>query len=199
VPLFDPDNIRSAEVGALWHLVDLLTECEAVRDLAEATGSTPEELKASARERFIIGPHAGPWDADDFTESELEVRFIEFQVYLPTEGGRTVVRSDGSFDRADEAGEIGLITRRLVRKSELASFNEAAGVDGRQDAYLFFADCVSAMEQEAMTKAELRECPRLQGFNRQQGPSFGEKRSESAQGVYLFTHHTISWGDPIEQ
>lgn len=193
MPLFDPENIRSAEVGALWHLVDMLAECDAVQALAEASDA------AGARERFVVGPHAGPWDADEFTEEELESRFIEFQVYLPTEAGRTVVKSASSFDRADEAGDIGLIVRRLVRKSELAAFNEAAGVDGRQDAYLFFADCISAMEQEAMTKAELRECPRLQGFNRQQGPSFGEKRSESAQGVYLFTHHMISWGDPIEQ
>jgi hypothetical protein len=197
VPLFDPNNFRSAEVAALWHFVDLLTECEAVQALAEATGADAAALKASARQRFIIGPHGGPWDADEFTIAELETRFIEFQVYLPVEGGRVVVRSDGSFDRADEGGDFNMIIRRLVRESELAAVDAENVLDGRQAIYLGFSDCISAMEQEAMIRAENRECPRLQAFTRQRGPSFGEKKSESAQGEYLYAYYAITWGDSI--
>lgn len=195
--LFDPNNIQSAEFGALWHLVDLLTECEAVQTLAEAEGGDESALKASARERFIIGPHAGPWDAEQFTVEELEARFIEFQVYVPTDGGRTVVASDGSFDRADEGGDIMLITRRLCRRSEVNTFADDTGLEGRQDLYLWFGDLISAMEAEAMVRAESRECPRLHAFTRQQGPSFGLKEYESAQGEFLQTLHSITWGDPI--
>lgn len=195
--LFDPNNFRSAEVATLWHFVDLLTECEAVQELTEATGGDAAALKASARRRFIFGPHGGPWDADEFTIAELETRFIEFQVYLPIEGGRVVVRSDGSFDRADEGGDFGMTVRRLVRESELNASDVENAIDGRQRIYLGFADCISAMEQEAMVRAENRECPRLQSFTRQQGPAFGVKECEAAQGVYLFAHYAPTWGDPI--
>lgn len=199
MPEFDPDDIQSAEFGALWHTIDLLTGCAAVQALAEATGGTAELLAESARQRFIVGPHAGPWDADQFTVAELEARFIEFQLYVPTEGGRTVVLSDSSFTRADEAGEIMLITRRLARLGELAANYPATGLDGRQNLYMWFGDQISAMEAEAMVKAETRECPRLLNFTRQQGPLFGMKEHESAQGEYLYTLHSIGWGDNIEQ
>ena len=195
--LFDQDDIRSAEARALWDLIDLLTACESVQELAEATGGNAGELQSSARTRFIIGPHSGPWDSDQFTIAELEARFVEFQLYVPMEGGRGVVKSDGSFDRADETGEIHLITRRLCREAELKAFNTDANITGRQDLYLGFTDCISAMEQEAMTLAESRNCPTLRSFVRVQGPSFGLKSYESTQGEYLFARHSITWGDSI--
>jgi hypothetical protein len=92
-----------------------------------------------------------------------------------------------------------MITRRLARESELAATYPATGLDGRQNLYMWFGDYISAMEQEAMTLAESRECPRLLNFVRLQGPSFGQKEHESAQASYLFCLHSIGWGDPIEQ
>lgn len=197
--LFDPENIRSAEFAALWHMVDLLTECDAVKVLAEAVGADDAAKKIDARKRFTVGPQPTFWDADDCTEEEAENRFIEFQLFLPEEGGRSVIRSDGSFDRADETGDFYMVVRRLCRKAELAAFNTEAQLDGRQDVYAFFADAVSAMEQEAMTRAEFRECPRLQAFNRQIGPSFGAREWVSMQGECLMVRYAITWGDPIGQ
>lgn len=198
--LFDPEDIKSCEIDALWRIVDLLTECENVQELAEAVGETPEELKASARRRFIVGPHAGPWDADQFKIAEIEANhFIEFQLYVPTEGGRTVVKSSGSFDRADEAGDIMMITRRIIRQSEMGEYDAANNLDGRQIAWLFFTDRISAMEQEAMTLCEHRDgSPTLRAFIRQAGPEFGRVTEESEQGVFMQTVHAIKWGDPIE-
>jgi hypothetical protein len=187
VPLFDPDNVDSGEAGALWHLADLLAECDAAKALAEKTGGTDAANKTATREKIIVGPHAGSWSADGFTEEEMESRFIEFQLTAPLEGGKAAVKSDGSFDRADETGEFLLLIRRHARQSEMAD---------QSDLYLWFLDKIAALEQELMTRAESRACPRLLSITRQQGPAFGERKKASAQGEFLFTAHSIGWGDP---
>lgn len=186
--MFDPNTAASAEASALWHLADLLAECAAAQTLAEETAGTSGENKTATRAKIIVGPHAGSWDGDQFTKDELAVRFIEFQLWAPMEGGRTVVKSDGSFDRADEGGQFMLTTRRFAREAELVD---------RSDLYLFFLDQVAALEAELIVKAERRECPRLLSVARQQGPAFGGRSQASAQGEYLFTTHSIGWGDPI--
>lgn len=186
--MFDPNAVVSAEAGALWHLAELLSECERAWDLTENTGGTDEENIAATREKIIVGPHLGSWGADGFTEVEMESRFIELQLTSPIEGGRTVVMSDSSFDRADEGGEFMLLIRRHARQSEMVD---------QSDLYLWFLDRISALEQELMTKAENRECPRLQGITRTQGPAFGARKKAATQGDYLFTQHTITWGDNI--
>jgi hypothetical protein len=187
VPLFDPDNANSAEAAALYHLADLIAECEAAQRLTEATGTAPEK-KAATLAKIVIGPHEGPWDGDKFTREEMAVRFVEFQIWAPTEGGRTVVLSDSSFARADEGGDFMLAIRRYARQVEL---------NDRSDLYLFFLDNVSALEAEMMVKAETRECPRLQAVTRQVGPAFGARGQAAAQGEYLHAAHSITWGDPI--
>jgi hypothetical protein len=186
--MFDPDNAVSAEASALWHLADLLAECSQAQSLAEKTAGTSAENKAATRAKIIVGPHEGSWDGDKFTKQEMEVRFIEFQLTSPIEGGRTLVKSDSSFDRADEAGDFILLIRRFARDVEMVD---------PSDLYLSFLDRVSALEQELLTKAELRECPRLLSITRQQGPAFGARKKTTAQGEYLHTYHTIGWGDPI--
>lgn len=186
--MFDPNAVASAEAGALWHLAELLSECERAWDLTENTGGTDEENTAATREKIIVGPHLGSWAADGFTVEEMETRFIELQLTSPIEGGRTVVRSDSSFDLADEGGDFLLLIRRHARKSEMVD---------QSNLYLWFLDKVSALEQELMTKAELRKCPRLQAITRTQGPAFGARKKQTAQGDYLFTQHTITWGDQI--
>lgn len=186
--MFDPNAVVSAEAGALWHLADLLSECERAWALAEETGGTDQENTDATRAKVIVGPHLGSWAADGFTSEEMEVRFIEFQLTSPIEGGRTVVRSDSSFDRADEGGDFMLLIRRHARQSEMVD---------QSDIYLWFLDQISALEQELMTKAELQECPRLQAITRTQGPAFGARKKLTAQGDYLFTQHSITWGDSI--
>lgn len=190
MPLFDPDNAVSAEASALWHLADLIAECTYAQELAEETGGTDAENKAATLLKIIVGPHEGPWDTDRFDEDELAERFMSFQVWSPLEGGKTVVRSDGSFDRADEGGDFMLAIRRYARGEEMQD---------KQDLYLFFLDRVAALEQEMMTLAETRECPRLQSVARQQGPAFGARDKAKSQGEYLFATHSITWGDAIQE
>ncbi len=185
MPLFDPNAPASAEAGALWHLAELISQCEAAQRLAEETAGTDEENEDATRLKVIIGPHEGSWDGDQFTKDELAVRFIEFHLWAPEEGGRTVVASDSSFDRADEGGEFILQIRRHAREAESAS-----------DLYLWFLDNVSALEAEMMVKAESRECPRLQAVTRQQ-IGFAPKSQIPEQGDYVHATHTITWGDPI--
>ena len=186
--MFDPDNAVSAEASALWHMADLLSECERAWALAEETGGTDQENTDATRLKIIVGPHIGPWNGESMTKTEMETRFIEFQITSPVDEGKTVVRSDGSFDRADEVGEFMLSIRRYARDVEM---------NDPSDLYLWFLDQVGALEQELMVKAELRECPRLQSITRIQGPAFPPKKKTSAQGEYIFTTHTITWGDPI--
>lgn len=188
MPLFDPDNTTSAEASALYALADLLSECTAAQALAEETGGTAEANATATRAKVILGPHAGPWDGEQFTPTELAARFIEFQLTSPLDGGRTVVKSDGSFDRADEQGEFLLLIRRHARDSEMAD---------PSDLYLWFLDQIATLEQQLLTNAETRECPRLLAVTRTQGPAFPHRQEGSTQGEYIFTQHTIAWGDPI--
>lgn len=188
MPLFDPDNATSAEASALWYLAELLSECTAAQALAEETGGTAEENAEATRAKVIVGPHAGPWDGVEFTQVEMESRFIEFQLTSPLEGGKTLVKSDGSFDRADEGGDFILLIRRYARDSEMADMS---------DLYLWFLDRIAALEQELLTKAESRECPRLLSVTRTQGPSFSPRKSAPTQGEYIFTQHSIGWGDNV--
>lgn len=185
MPLFDIDNPLCADATALYQTGQYLAECSAAWSLAEASG-TDEEKKAATLQRVIIGPHAGPWDDDEFTVDELAARFIEFQIYAPLEGGKTLI-SD-ALD-TDEGGEIYLTTRRYCRPAELVD---------RQDLYLFFVDRMAALEHQLLQWFENgRNQPRLYSVTRRQGPAFGEKKSETAQGEYLFMHHTIGWGDNL--
>lgn len=188
MPLFDPDTATSAEAVALWHLADLLSECAAAQALAEETAGTAEENAEATRAKIIVGPHAGAWDGERFDKIELESRFIEFQLTAPIDGGKVVAKSDGSFDRGDEGGDFVLLIRRFARDNEM---------DDMSDLYLWVLDKIAALEQELITKAETRECPRLLSVSRVQGPAFGGIKKTSAQGNYLFSQHTISWGDPI--
>lgn len=186
--MFDPDNVVSAEAGALWHLADLLAECSSAQALAEKTGGTDAENKAETRLKVIVGPHAGPWNGESMTKTEMETRFIEFQVTPPTEEGKSAIRSDGSFDRADESGEFMLSIRRYARDVEM---------NDQSDLYLWFLDQIGRLEQELLVRAENRECPRLNSITRVQGPAFPTKKKKSSQGEYIFTTHMITWGDQI--
>lgn len=188
MPLFDANTATSAEATALWHLADLLSECTAAQELAESTGGTAEENAEATRAKVVVGPHAGSWDGDRFTKIELESRFIEFQLTSPLEGGKTLVKSDGSFDRADEGGEFILLIRRYARDSE---------IEDMSDLYLWFLDQIATLEQQLLTNAETRECPRLLSVTRTQGPAYSSVKRTSAQGEYIFTQHSIGWGDSI--
>lgn len=187
MPLFDPNNTVSDEAEVLWNLADLLAECEAAQRLAEKTTGTAGERKIATRAKIIVGPHAGPWGGDAFTPDEMASRFIEFQLALPTESGRTLVKSGGSFDRPDVTSDVWMYVRRHARASELSD---------RSDLYLWFLDQMAALENELMVKSEQRECPVLQAIVRQQ-IGYGALKKKSAQGEFLHTLHTITWGDPI--
>lgn len=185
MPLFDPNAAASAEAAALYSLAELLADCANAQALAEASGPNAAD---ETRKKIIVGPDAGPNDGTSFTRVELENQLIEFHITVPIEGGRTCVKSDGSFDRADEQGEFLMFIRRHAREAEMAD---------PSDLYLFFLDRVSALEQELLTKAETRECPRLLAVTRTQGPAYGAMEETTAQGDYIFTQHTITWGDLV--
>ncbi len=174
-----------AEAETLWNTADWLAECEAAHSLAEATG-TDGEKKELTFAKVTIGPDPGSWNQEEYTREELETKLIEFQLWVPIDGGKTVVQD--AFE-TDETGTFLLSTRRIVRDAEL---------DDKRDLYLFFLDRIAALEHELLQWfATGRNNPRLVSVTRQQGPAFGSLEDLESQGEYIFTLHSIEWGDPI--
>lgn len=198
--LFDPDTVLSAEAGTLWHLADLLAECTAAQALAEATGSDSEK-KATTRAKVRTCGALPPWDSQSYTIEQIQNQFIEFLLWPLNENSATV-RASG-FDRADNGGAFHLYVRRHIREGELivpdSDSAEEQLADQTSDVYLFFLDCVAALAVQLIEGAESRNCPRLQTAQRTDGPHFGSKKTESAQGRYVFAGIEITWGDPISE
>jgi len=181
VPAFDPNHPRSPEGAALYHMADLLSECDNFQTLTETDDSL------AALEKVVIGYHNEPWDSDQYSVDELASLFCEAHLISSLEGERAVVRSDSS-PTPEEGGTWDMSIRRYVRDSEKTD---------RSGLYLWFLDVVAALETEIITNADVRECPRLISISRDQGPAFGVRDAETAQGDYLWVTHTIAWGDPV--
>jgi hypothetical protein len=184
VPLYDSNNALGWEVPTLEAVADWLAESTAAQALAEATGSAAEK-KAATLEKVVIGPQRGPWNGDNFTISELANQFVDFQLFAPTEGGKTTI-VEGFEVSCD--GQFILLTHRFCRESEMTD---------PQDVYKFFLDCISAMEEQLCDWMASREKPRIKGMVRE-NLSFSSKREATAQGDYIFAIHTIPWGDFTE-
>jgi hypothetical protein len=183
-PLFNIAEPMCDESVALYETKQWLAECSAAHSLVEATG-TDSEKKAKTLTKIIIGPHHGPWDGEQYSLQEIKNRHVEFQLYVPEQSGKIVIATGLEIDHN---GEIVWTTRRCVRDSEI----------DREDVYLFCVDRISALEHQLLSWFEVgRNRPRLNSITRQQGPSFSVRTVETEQGVYIYTVHTIGWGDQI--
>lgn len=183
---YDPKNPRSAEAPALIHMADLLSKCEYWQELCEQSGAF------MARAKIKTGVQFGPDDGDSFSMDELQTDFCMAHLIWPIEGGRVLAQDDGGPSPL-EGGDIHMTIRRHVRESEVDNLKTEGGLD------IAFLDVISALEQEIMAKAEVQECPRLLGIEREGGPAFNSLDEESAQGNYLWVKHIITWGDAIEE
>lgn len=171
----------SSEACVLRAIAQIIPECTAAQDLAEESG--PGAVAATAR-RVIVGPHLGP-ASDDFTLGELAG--IHFQLFAPVQAGKTIVNDGIVGDRGNETNTVHITTRRFVRASE------SEGPD-RSAVYLFFLDKIAKLEEQLVEQAKARGISLLT-VAREEGPAFGELKTTTAQGEYLFATHTITTGD----
>lgn len=177
-PVVDTD---SSEACVFRAIAQIIPECQAAQDLAEESGV---DAVTNTAKRVIIGPHPGPI-GDQFTIEELGG--IEFQLFAPLEGGKTIVNDGIVGDRGNENNTLHITTRRFVRHSE--SEGTARGA-----LYLFFLDKIARFEEELLEQAKANGISLLT-IARDEGPAFGDLKSSTAQGEYLFTTHTITTGD----
>lgn len=163
-------------------MADRISESAGAQVIAEATG-TDEEKKARTLSKVTIGPQWLAWDADDISEDQLATQWCEFQVFVPSEDGKSIVVEGWD---VNGFGTFGLIIRRYVRDSE---------INDKRDVYLFFLDCLSRLETDLGQWMREHDRPRLKGLNRMQGPGFATLAEEAAQGGYIFATYMIPWGD----
>lgn len=186
MPLYDNSTATGNEAKTLVALEDLIAECAAAHELAEATG-TDAEKKAKVLTKITVGPQDTSWDADDFTEDQKAVQFVEFQLFTPMEDAKTVIVEGWD---VSSVGVFGLIVRRYVRKSE---------AENKRDVYLYFLDCISKLENQIGSWLATRNCPRIKDLRRVQGPSFPSIEHEQAQGCHIFAVYMMNWGDFISE
>lgn len=178
--LYDSDNPISAEDAALWHTAALLSECSSFQTFAE------KSTTAAARTKINIGRDDLPWDNDSFSEAQLADLFCSASLIATP--GKLIMTGSGS-PSAEQGGEFQMVLRRYVRRSEAADYN---------DVYLYVLGTIAAIEVEMIEDAEVRECPRLRWISRDAGPAYNALDEESAQGEYIWSKHTIAWGDEVE-
>ena len=181
MPVYDQDNPVSAEGNTLWHLAELVSNCDAFQRLTETTNET------DARGRIQIGPSEMPWNSDRYSEDELAEIFCSALLMSPLEPEKAVSIGDSGADPY-EGGLYEMQIRYFIRESER---EQMAGV------YLWFLDNIAAIEVELLTNAELVICPRLREVARTIGPALGARDEVTSQGEYYWTVHSISWGDEL--
>lgn len=183
MPLFDVNNAASAEAPALFHLADILSECEQFRELSEKT------TIADARDLITIGPAPDPIDGEEYTEDELNNDFFYCSVAPSDDEGHEAIQPETLTECPLEGGSVEAYIRRQVRKSEVGQ----AG--GKADVYLYFLDRVSAIVHQIFEQASDETRLRVLSVRREFSPSFGDIASAVAQGEYIWTNLVVEWGE----
>lgn len=183
MPLFDLNSALSCELPAAYELATRLSQAEAVQDLAET------DVEATALTFIKVGISDDPFDGDQFTRQQLDVRHLLINVYAEPENGMLAQRSPAAVDDPLQGGALRVAIKRQIRESE-----------DREDAYNFFWDRVSAIGPAVILSSETSATGghRFKQCTRVYGPEFGARRASGDQGEYLEALLVIPWGD-VEQ
>lgn len=185
MPLFEIASARGKEAAGLFHLRSLLAADAVFQELAEAASS------AEAMTKVQVGPNPDPLDdPEQYSIEELENSFFFCTIAPPDDDGHEVTQGDSLTECPLEGGVIEVYLRRQVRRLEIEE-------GGRDDVYLFFLDCISALEHRIYEAAvsSATETINLKRGRRQLGPYFASYAEEAGQGVYIWAIVHFEWGD----
>lgn len=185
MPLFSVATARGKEAPALHYLAALLSGLATFQELSEQTS------EADALALIAIGSDADPIDGEQFTIEELENKHFFCSVFPSDEEAHVTQRGPSLTECPLEGGQISIYLRRAARAAELAADN------GRNDVYLFFLDCISALEHELQeaSVAATTTTINITGTRRLQGPFYANLAEVAGQGEYLWALLEIDWGD----
>lgn len=181
-PLFNLAGALSCELQAAYQLRDILSELEAIQNLAE-THSIADTL-----DKITVGIAADPMDGEAFDKWELDQRHFIARVYAEVESSHLAGLGQETVGNPREGGVFLLYLRRQVRDTE-----------ERSDVYSFFWDRVSAIGPALILASETDLVSdnnyRFADVERIVGPAFGERRTEGEQGAHLLALLSVTWGD----
>lgn len=185
MPAFDPLNPKGPAGAALYATASLLSTLVVFQELCEVVTAPLALAKLS------IGIQATPNDQNEFSAEELKAIGFHANIHPPQPSQSVVVRGIGS-PSSMTGGAFQLRLRRHARDGEILDHEDRNGL------YLWWHDCITALQVDLINAAESVDCPRLRGVQPDCDGAFGVLGEVAAQAEYLWANFFILWGDEVE-
>lgn len=193
MPLWDPNNVLSAEAPAMVALAGLLSKCTGFQRLMSRywlANQTPL-TEAAALSQAIVGPFDESNDPSGRGQRITLEQLVElggFAQLLPADDeAHVAIEDDAAASCPDEGGTFEIWFRRPVSEAELAE-------GGKRDVYLFALDCISGIEYQLLELSFSENEPRIKSIRRTEGPMFAHVDEEGAEGMFLTAMLLVEWG-----
>lgn len=184
--LYDATNPRSVESFTINVVTGILSNCQSVQDLLEAT-----DIQSTLAAIKIL--QKLPEDGETYTKDELATLGMWATLSPPSKGATLVATQSGATGISDLEGQLWFRIHRLVRESEYY----ATDCNGREDVWNYVRDLSASIVDEFATLAD----PLFNDgglipiqFGRDGLPLYNSLESFPAQGIYIETNFILHYG-----